>query len=118
MVVVEVPASSAVPPKGLRKARSEVACAGSADRQRAGRGVEGRRARRVGERFRLSRRAETAATRLLGRLSQSSRAGRVRHGRRLVLAVANLQQCRFNHLVTVPQRRLILSVLSSISSEA
>jgi len=30
VVVVEVPASSAVPPAGLRKARSEVACAGSA----------------------------------------------------------------------------------------
>ena len=28
--VVEVPASSAVPPAGLRKVRSEVACAGSA----------------------------------------------------------------------------------------
>ena len=57
VVVVEVPASSAVPPAGLRKARSEVACAGSAGtrsrRAGTGGGVEGSRARRVGEQFRL-----------------------------------------------------------------
>ena len=32
VVVVEVPASSAVPPAGMRKARSEVACAGRCKR--------------------------------------------------------------------------------------